>query len=493
MITKMDKKKVKVFDEEITSDLLSFLRKYVGWTFQGNEKVLLIKDTKFKNVFKVFDGDDLFGKCGEAKNAQGVLLMTIMAEEFKQLQVKGSTNVGVKIINKDDKDIVIYSTLLQCSRKLMELVQQDARLYIPEIVQFTNDENVPTFSYFDLNLVATGEHYYWTMFESQMASYAVPVFRAFIYSIFKAGSKGRQILYLYDDGDTGKSKILSALTDFGGVSFSSSIQPTALSDKFFGTYFFGYRLITAADITASHFSKFDIIKKVTGGDKTACEFKNRTPFFFYPDVKIVVTTNKPPALDLDRKHQTSRTIAIKITKTTNPEYLKHFSQTDEFGNLVYEDGEPVPIGFNGLVGELVKELPAYLATAKHSYDVLCPNDGEIILCKEFRETMKNVESDDSAFLRSFVDEYLEFGDKKKIFVRDLAIIKKIHQTNLDMNIIDKDLIPDFLKRKSCVKGTIRIGTQVTEGYRGVGLNSNWKIENNLLIRVQKNQETEDEI
>jgi|GEM_PF-5550566 hypothetical protein len=489
----MSKTKEKIFDEEISPDLLSFLRKYVGWTFQGNEKVLLIKDTKFKNVYKVFGGDDLFGKCGEAKDANGVRLMTVMAEEFKKLQVDGLTHIGVKTIETEEKELTIYNTLLQCSKKLMVMLQQDSRLFISDIVQFTNDENVPAYCYFDLNLVATGEHYFWTMFESQMASYAVPIFRAFIYSIFKAGSKGRQILYLYDDGDTGKSKILSALTDFGGISFSSSIQPTALSDKFFGTYFFGYRLITAADITASHFSKFDIIKKVSGGDKIPCEFKNRTPFFFYPDVKIFVITNKPPALDLDKKHQTSRTIAIKLTKTTNPEYLKHFSQTDEYGNLVYEDGEPIPIGFNGLVDELVKEMPAYLATAKHSYETLCPHDGEIILSKEFRDAMKNVESDDSAFLRSLVDEYLEFGDKKKIFVRDLAIIKKIHQTNLDMNNVDKDLIPDFLKKKSCVKGTIRIGNQVTEGYRGVGLNANWKIENNCLVRVIKNQENEDEI
>src|SRR5574344_861532 len=93
-------------------------------------------------------------------------------------------------------------------------------------VPFTNDKNVKALRYIDLSTVCKkGPHPRWDFYWKRYTPAEAKVYKAFIWSIFKADSRGRQMLYIYDpQGYSGKSVVTNVIAKFVGEGFVQNLQ-----------------------------------------------------------------------------------------------------------------------------------------------------------------------------------------------------------------------------------------------------------------------------
>ena len=109
-----------------------------------------------------------------------------------------------------------------------------------DVQQFSNDVEEMKYKFFDLKTLRKGEHKHWSIFESQVYEGDRSTWRAFVYGIYVAKSRSRQVLWMVDPGDSGKTTVLNALGRFGGDHFTSSPKMKQLEDKHWGSYFDKY-------------------------------------------------------------------------------------------------------------------------------------------------------------------------------------------------------------------------------------------------------------
>lgn len=138
------------------------------------------------------------------------------------------------------------------------------------------------------------------------------VFKAFIWSIFDARNHGRQILYLYDDGYSGKSAVMKAIQEALGKRLCAAVQKDSLSNQFAFSKVWDKRLITVGDNKNTHLHQSEKMKMLTGNDMADVERKNRDSFSWTMNAKVMVSSNTPLEVNLRERNERTRVLPIRI-------------------------------------------------------------------------------------------------------------------------------------------------------------------------------------
>lgn len=274
---------------------------------------------------------------------------------------------------------------------------------MPAII--SNSPTEPALHYIDLRTIRKeGPTPTWDEFAERFSADDFKVLEAFIWSIFRAKNKGRQLLYIYDpDGFSGKSVLMSVLSRALGPDISASIQKDSLNNQFSLAKIWDKRLVTIDDNKNRNLIRSEKMHMILGGGWADIEMKGRNSFHAKLFTKMIAGGNVPLSIDPYAVHERSRLIMIRTRM--NEEILKRFCQLDSEGNLVLKNGKPVMLGDPSFEENLLAEFPAFLTKCRAAYKELCPTDANIVLTEEQVDSLFNL-ADDNDYV---YDRVLELG------------------------------------------------------------------------------------
>ena len=285
----------------------------------------------------------------------------------------------------------------------VEILLGKNELYIAPPKVISNDPTEPCLNFIDLNGKSKeaegGETEAWVRFLRKMTPDEGDVFKAFIWSIFDARNHGRQILYLYDDGYSGKSAVMKAIQEALGNRLCAAVQKDSLSNQFAFSKVWDKRLITVGDNKNTHLHQSEKMKMLTGNDMADVERKNRDSFSWLMNAKVMVASNTPLEVNLRERNERTRVLPIKINFTIDQMIEEKIIAVDDDGNPKFDKyGEPIFVGDGtDWPSRLREQFWAFMASCRPAYERLCPRHTDIITpdsCLDNLETFSNDLMDD---------------------------------------------------------------------------------------------------
>lgn len=317
---------------------------------------------------------------------------------------------------------------------------------MPAIISNKLDE--PALHYFDLKAIRKeGPTPTWDEFGERFSEDDFKTLKAFIWSIFKAKNKGRQLLYIYDpDGFSGKSVLMSVLARYLGPDISASIQKDSLNNQFSLAKIWDKRLVTIDDNKNRNLIRSEKMHMILGGGWADIEMKGRNSFHAKLFTKMIAGGNIPLSIDPYAVHERSRLIMIKTQM--NDEILKRFCQTDAEGNLVKRNGKPVPLGDPDFEENLFDEFEAFLTKCREAYRELCPSDANIILTEAQNEALFSLADDNDYIYDQILDTGYEVGEEYSMSPFDFQTVFYNTRTSIALSMgikggLDTVTLADF--------------------------------------------------
>lgn len=277
-------------------------------------------------------------------------------------------------------------------------------------VNITSDPEKPCFFFFDDSTLEEGDHPYWDQWLSRMPKAARPVFRAWVYSIYDEENEGRQLVWLYDKGYSGKSSVINSISGHMGRRGVGAISHKSMTNQFSYSTVFGKRLVVYGDNKNPKLLHMESVHSLLGGDTVQVERKGKDSFTARVHAKILVASNVLPEVTLSARNEISRIIFVPLSDPPI-EVMRAYCQTDAKGNILYyPDGSPKFTG-GRLEKHLLYEMPAFLHTCRRDYEKHCPNRRDIPLPDSLFNLLHELcPSPEHLLHERFAEEFLEVGD-----------------------------------------------------------------------------------
>lgn len=302
----------------------------------------------------------------------------------------------------------VFNHLVQKANVLAAMPEM--RMPMPAIL--TNDPKIPALNFIDLDsIVEEGECPTWVEFSERFTPDDWAVLEAFIWSIFVANNKGRQLLYIYDpNGFSGKSILISVLCRFLGDNMCASLQKDSLINQFSLAKVWDKRFVSIDDNKNKNLIRSEKMHMMLGSGRADIELKGRNSFSARLNMKVMAAGNIPLEIDPQAVHERTRLIMIRANVTD--EILKRFCLVDKNGKLVRRNGKPVPMGDPSFEERLFEEFPKFLRLCKESYAKLCPTNANIILNEEQVDALFNLAPDTDTILDRIAEDFFNIGESE---------------------------------------------------------------------------------
>ena len=145
---------------------------------------------------------------------------------------------------------------------------------------------------------------------------------AYIWTIFDCSYHGNEALWIFDEGGTGKSTFIDAITGIfkkivymspghDSVAASQNGSHNQINDKFFTGNVYDKRLLIVPECTNDRFIEESIIHAITGGDSISVEQKFEKAFSYKPRLRLFIMSNIWPKVDANKENETRRLIPIQ--------------------------------------------------------------------------------------------------------------------------------------------------------------------------------------
>lgn len=296
--------------------------------------------------------------------------------------------------------------------------QPEAIIEMPCVI--SNTLGVPTFRYIDLDKIYKhGPHKYWDEYFSRYLPEEAAVFRAFIWCIFKADNKGRQLLYLYDpDGFSGKTVVMKAIAHCLGKSLVASLQKDSMINQFGLAKVYDKRLVVIGDNKNPYLIKSEKMHMLLGGDDAEIEHKGKNSFTTTLQSKVIASGNTALKIDVSARHERTRVIVLKpkMKKDT----IKKIVALDKNGEPMKDSfGEYQWLGDSTFEKKLIEEFPYMLEDAKKDYERLCPSDCNIILPESIIASIQATMDDSLCIMDEIFERVFELDPDSWMKVSDL--------------------------------------------------------------------------
>ena len=248
------------------------------------------------------------------------------------------------------------------------------------------DENQPG------SIVKRGPCPTWDKYLKRYTSDEQDVLMAFIWSIFDVSNNGRQMLYICDNGYTGKSAMLNAIAEYLGHELVMTLQKDSLNNQFSLAKIWDKRLVMTPDNKNPMLVRSEKVHMILGGDVADIERKGKESFSAKLQCKYIASGNVPLKIDTGALHEASR--VIMITPRVDKDTQKEFCLVDERGELVLDpEGHPKPKGDPQFKQRLVDEFPYFLLKCRNVYHRVCPGGSDIPLPNSLIMKMQALDDD----------------------------------------------------------------------------------------------------
>jgi len=344
------------------------------FTYDSVNNVVVYPSMSVKYVGKVLYDRVMNTMLLEEKDSANILLL-YASEKKKYLTAKPKGN---------------FPEFEPWFKKSWERVVMSGVLLIPnEPLQFSINKRDYCLSYADLSRIKKGPYPAWQSFMSQMGEEERKLFGAFVFSVFDPQNTGRQVLYLYDNGRTGKSCVTNAIT--GALpEVSGSFSKESLTSRFGFSTIFGKRLLLYPDCKDPYIIRFGKLHSIVGNDPVIIEYKNEGAFTARVFSRAIIMSNVAPNIDSFKTNEKSRLIPIQL----DPDLC----DTKEH----YQGGKF--IGNNNYTNKLEEQFWHFMHFAFECYIELCPQRQELMVSED---VYSGLVSDDEDTFEEMIKEDFE--------------------------------------------------------------------------------------
>lgn len=316
------------------------------------------------------------------------------------------TPVSMRVIDDNQVTVNVYSHILDSLDILAQ--KMDKLMDMPQA--YSSVKGVKCFKYLDLtNIMKSGSTPTWDFYLKRFNADEAEVLKAYIYAIFNSKNKSRQMLYIHDNGFTGKTAMSNAIATYLGSDIVGALQKDSLNNSFGLAKVWDKRLVTIDDNKNTKIVRSEKMHMMLGGGRGEIEMKGKNSFSAQFNLKMIVSGNVLPEIDTSATHEITRIIIIK--PKVNNEILQQIAAKKADGSIRYDSfGKPVLVGDDGFSDKLVSEFPKFLTQCEKSYYNLCPNDANIVLPDSMIDELYDLTSDECVQMDSFIDNIFEFDD-----------------------------------------------------------------------------------
>lgn len=256
---------------------------------------------------------------------------------------------------------------------------------IREVVDYTNDPEVPTYRYMPLE-TEHGDYSAWIkwMRETLESPDAPRVFMTHIGACMDAGNTGKQNGYVEGRGDDAKSTVFRALVKYMGRA-GTFIDGSLIKGDFGMSQFDGIRLGVLSDTKNPNVIRTAWVHQVSGGDYYMSNRKHRDAVKRRSITKLWFLENIAPSVNLHEDNQMSRIIYYKCRRKTDAEkvaagigYIDADGIFQKTGNAAFEH-------------LIMAQAPAFIAACIATYfaeDTLCPTRSQVAIPQSMRDTLE---------------------------------------------------------------------------------------------------------
>ena len=360
------------------------------------------------------------------------------------------------------------------------------RMPMPKII--TNDRNTRFFHFFDLEAAkeVQGEHPAWDEFTSRFTPDEADVFRAFVWSIFDAENRGRQCLYIYDRGYSGKGVVFDAIAHYIGSDLHAALSKDSAINQFAYSKVWDKRLVTVGDNKNANFIRSQFAHSLLGGDWIDVECKGQDSFSAKPQCRVMVGSNKALSIDAKARNESSRVLPIHPDDSEDALIKRDLVALDEDGNPRHNDlGDPILLGDPEWGEKLKAQFPAFLASCWPAYQKWCPRRCEIIMPKETAERIASFDDDRVALLEEILDRNFEITNSENDFIERAKMRRAFVEAQKDDETYKEARLTiaewkEFLRRRYNLEATRPRSIGHRWGYMGIRLKSATDDESSLI-------------
>lgn len=341
-------------------------------------------------------------------------------------------------------------------------------------IAYSSVRGVNCFNYMDLDAYKkVGETPNWDFYLKRYTTDEAQVLMAYIWSIFDSRNKGRQALYIYDNGFTGKSVLVNTIASVLGVDLHFSLQHKSMSNNFGVAKIWDKRFVSIDDNKNKNILRTEFFHTSTGGGIADVEMKGKNSFSAKFDVKYIICGNILPEIDTTATHETSRVILLKPKMTD--EILKEISVVDSNGNIEYNNnGKPKLKGDTQFPVNLFNEFPAFLSKCEDCYKTLCPTHMQIIVPETVEDEILTLDSENVIMYEELFTNHLVFDKNSYVSRVELQSMYKVHAPTYNLGVSNNeygDFLSHLLKSQKAFYSRVIVNSQRVYVVKGIKLKS----------------------
>lgn len=242
--------------------------------------------------------------------------------------------------------------------KLVSHIVRDIRTnpayrLLKEPITLSNDPNQPCFKFFDIaHIESKGDQYFnkhgerpptpaWDSFFNRIRKPCmVPVVKAYLAGLFVSENTTKQALYIFGNGNDGKSQITDCLAVKMGENVTFMLPQNMKANQFTMMDAYGKRMFLGEELQSPNVIKHGMLHAILGGSRVRLEPKNEPAFKGKVYACGVITSNYAAQID-DVENQRSRLLYIEMFPTSAEEINAHGKEwarnlKKEFSAMIYE-------------------------------------------------------------------------------------------------------------------------------------------------------------
>ena len=351
--------------------------------------------------------------------------------------------------------------------KLMGLIVRDIRTnpvfsLAKEPITLSNNPLEPCFKFFDIEKIQiTGDNYFqrngyrpptpaWDCFFARVRDQnMVPLVKAYLAGLFIAENTTKQALYIFGNGNDGKSQITECLAKKMGEEATFMLPQNMRTNNFTMMDAFGKRMFLGEELQSPNVIKHGMLHAILGGSRVRLEPKNESAFFARVYCCGVITSNYAPQID-DVKNQISRLLYIEMNPTSDEE--------------INRSGKAWSLA-------LQTEFDAMIYEGYQYYKKFNPTGSSFKMPTDYRDTLEELFDEKSKLMGKFIEEVFVYDENgfigQKLLEAFLVYVKANRTDKTDNqlppeykdNKVGKELyekllvkFPHILKKKKMING-----------------------------------------
>jgi len=369
----------------------------------------------------------------------------------------------IKICRKKSYKPMAKSNM-EISKEIDITMQYDMLPIIDKIETLANDKDQYCLAYYNLeqgnpeNNTPAWDSFINTMLDNGSRE----CFKAWLYSVFVGKNTGRQALWLYGRGNTGKSIIAETISNRLSMineDICSNLVDTWHIDKYTSSSFVNKRFIKVPDTKDRALIRLNLLKNITGNDSINTRSMNSAEKTNKVYAKVMVTSNSRPFINTELSEELSRILFIEIDSKASYE-----------ANAAWDSNT-----YGNWANALLDEIDDFIVKCKTDYQSLLQKNGHDI--KPYSAMIERIEEGDFFIKRDIElwwgscvrksdnpNAVLNLSDAAKDITRFMA---PMNQSGKYTNLIRRFLVTILRNKKVLIYDLEIANTRFIQGYEYV--------------------------